>query len=459
MLSATIADFIKASGKRGLVKKKVQVTRGGRTFMQTVWVSPWEKDRPKFGPKEAKPKPLLFDDEIQTIRDMLEKEFNPELIANKLEREREDMGEQPVPRKSLVHAIEQVEKDIKKETPWHGTGRRWSSVLAEKWLGKPKAEAKAEPKKEADHEPVEDPTSKENLVRAAEKVENLQIKISGLFARVHQLQTMLAMLQQRAESAKRVPKVAAKDKPVPSKPREQGAPRSSVRKARTLMSDIQAQLNTVEAELKSLGLQNLAKDFPELSKQINATITSVEAIKTNLRNAGDSIKGLEKTTSVEVAKEVAEPEKPAEKVIDEAKKPLSAKDLAEAHKARAAERAKTLEAIRAKKEAPKVEPKVEEEPSRYEKERIREREMTLKRVEAAAAARTTAATIGSEKAATTKTPEELKAQAKKRADELAKKIASAKPFLKKKRVEAPKKEETPKGVWVSGLRGFGYLRV
>jgi hypothetical protein len=36
MLSATIADFIKASGKRGLVKKKVQVTRGGRTFMQ-VW--------------------------------------------------------------------------------------------------------------------------------------------------------------------------------------------------------------------------------------------------------------------------------------------------------------------------------------------------------------------------------------------------------------------------------------
>jgi hypothetical protein len=68
----------------------------------------------------------------------------------------------------------------------------------------------------------------------------------------------------------------------------------------------------------------------------------------------------------------------------------------------------------------------------------------LKRVEAAAAARTTAATIGSEKAATTKTPEELKAQAKKRADELAKKIASAKPFLKKKRVEAPKKEETKK---------------
>jgi hypothetical protein len=329
MLRTTIADLMLAKGKRGLVKKKITVTRGGRTFQTTVWVSPW-KDEKK--PKEAPAKPLLFEDELQTIREMLEKEFNPELIANKIERERDQMGEKPLPRKSIMNAISKVEGQLKKEIPGFGTGRRWSSVVAEVWERAKKAKEKVAPKKAVVKEEIKDPTQKEGLEGATTKVENAQMRLSKMFARVHQLQTMLAMLKQRAESAKRLPPTPKKDKAVPTKPRGERGPGTGVRKARSLITDIQAELHTLEADLKSLGLQDLAAQFPQLAKQVAATTKAIEAVKTNLRNAEDALKGLEKPKE-----DVKEAAAPKESVKEVAEQKRTAADLRVAAKQKVAE--------------------------------------------------------------------------------------------------------------------------
>jgi hypothetical protein len=312
-----------------LVKKIITVTRSGRTFQTTKWVLPDKEERK---PKETPAKPLLFEDELQTIREMLEKEFNPELIANKIERERDQMGEKPLPRKSIMNAISKVEGQLKKEIPGFGTGRRWSSVVAEVWERAKKAKEKVAPKKAVVKEEIKDPTQKEGLEGATTKVENAQMRLSRMFARVHQLQTMLAMLKQRAESAKRLPPTPKKDKAVPTKPRGERGPGTGVRKARSLITDIQAELHTLEADLKSLGLQDLAAQFPQLAKQVAATTKAIEAVRTSLRNAEDALKGLEKPK--EDVKEATEPKESVKEVAEQRR---TAADLRVAAKQKVAE--------------------------------------------------------------------------------------------------------------------------